>query len=97
MTEDELTRAVTIDGVEIQVVSDAEMLRARAVKPIQVGTRVAEGKADPATFSADHARRREQLPCERCEQLCWFDPMAGPGRMFVRLLCVECLCLEAQS
>lgn len=92
-----MEKKVTLQGVEFDVLSDAELLRWRTaeVKPIQICMRVAD--ADPTPISPAHAARRQQLPCEICQQLCWFDPLAGPGRLFVRLLCVECLVIEAQS
>lgn len=92
-----MEKKVTLQGVEFTVLSDADLLRARTAetKTIQACMRVAD--ADPTPISPAHAERRQQLPCETCGELCWFDPKAGPGRLFVRLICIECLLTEVQS
>jgi hypothetical protein len=82
---------IRIGGHEFEVMTQADLLRARTapVKPLQVCARVAD--VDPSlTASARHARERLQLPCEECNTLCWFDPASGPGRLFVRLVCIQC-------
>ncbi len=90
-------RTERVFGIDMQVVSADELLRMRTeeVKPVQACMRVSDAPT-PAAISADHVRRRQTLPCESCDELCWFDPKAGPGRLFVRLLCIQCLVAEAQ-
>lgn len=85
-------------GMDIEVLSEAELLRARTatVKMTQACMRVVDAPNAP-TISARHAAERQQLPCEECDALCWFDPKSGPGRLFVRLICIPCLLAEAKA
>lgn len=95
---DPMPRREKLFGIDIDVLSKEEMLRERTApeKPVQVCVRVADDP-DASPISARHARDRQQLPCEECDALCWFDPEAGPGRLFVRLLCIQCLTAQARA
>lgn len=89
---------VNFMGIDFEVLTPADLLRARTAseKPMQLCVRVADVDPD-CVLSERHRRERQQLPCERCNELCWFDAAAGPGRLFVHLVCIPCVVKEAQE
>lgn len=90
-----MTKKVKFLGIEMETLDADDMqaerdrIDAGGEKPVQLCMRIAD-MPDAEPISRRHYLQRMRLRCERCGEICWFDPASGPGRRYVQLVCVPC-------
>lgn len=81
-----------VNGVPIKVPTSAEIAAEAAKGELHPYVLMRVADMDPSHGSEALRARRRKVPCEKCGEVCWYDPDSAARILAMKLqwLCIQC-------